>query len=175
VAFLWFRKMGRTISRGDSVTLLEPASGLKPGDVAFVLSKDDFGLWVTQDEKLFEEMDAKFIGESKPVKAARAAFVQSKGIGISERAITKQRVQFKHVTISEESREDIGKSIKRDIVNIARATETEFFPMQSGVRFPNEKCPNCTMRGICSNNPDLRDALVTRKQLNELDFGNESE
>ena len=92
-----------------------------------------------------------------------------------EYTVTKQRVQFKHVIISEESREDIGKSIKRDIVNIARATETEFFPMQSGVRFPNEKCPNCAMRGICSNNPDLRDALVTRKQLNELDFGNDSE
>ena len=175
VAFLWFRKMGRSISRGDSVTLLVNRDPFKAGDVAFVLAKDDFGLYLTQDEKLFKAMEAQFIGESKAVKAARAAFVQANGVSTAENIITKQRVQFKHVTISEESREDIGKSIKRDIVNIARATETDFFPMQSGVRFPNEKCPNCAMRGICSNNPDLRDALVTRKQLNELDFGNESE
>ena len=175
VAFLWFRKMGRSISRGDLVTVVSKDLAIPAGQTAFVLAKDDFGLWLTQNEKLFEEMDARFIGESKAVKAARMAFVQGAGISMSEFAVTKQRVQFKHVIITEESREDIGKSIKRDIVNIARATETEFFPMQSGVRFPNEKCPNCPMRGICSNNPDLRDALVTRKQLNELDFGNDSE
>jgi PD-(D/E)XK nuclease superfamily len=175
VAFLWFRKMGRAISRGDVVTILDSGLSIPAGQTAFVLAKDDFGLWLTQNEKLFEEMEAQFIGESKVVKAARASFIQAHGISVSERAITKQRVQFKAVTITEESREDIGKSIKRDIVNIARATETEFFPMQSGVRFPNEKCPNCAMRGICSNNPDLRDALVTRKQLTELDFGNEAE
>jgi PD-(D/E)XK nuclease superfamily len=175
VAFLWFRKMGRTISRGDVVTILGSGLAIPAGQTAFVLGQDAFGLWLTQNEKLFEEMDVKFIGESKIVKAARTAFVQANGISVTDSAVTKQRVQFKAVHITVESRKDIGKSIKRDIVNIARATETEFFPMQSGVRFPNEKCPNCAMRGICSNNPDLRDRLVERKQLNEIDFGNEAE
>jgi PD-(D/E)XK nuclease superfamily len=175
VAFLWFRKMGRDFKRGDSVTMLETVLPLKAGDGAFVLAKDDFGLYLTQNEALFEEMEKRFIGESKAVKVTRNEFIQAMGVSVSEKAVTKQRVQFKHVTITPESREDIGKSIKRDIVNIARATETEFFPMQSGVRFPNEKCPNCAMRGICSNNPDLRDQLVTRKQLNEIDFGNDVE
>jgi hypothetical protein len=77
--------------------------------------------------------------------------------------------------ITPESQEDIGRSIKRDVINIAAANEKGFWPMQSGVRFPNEKCPMCAMRGICSENPELRDTLVTRKQIEEIDFGTESE
>jgi len=31
------------------------------------------------------------------------------------------------------------------------------------------------MRGICANKPELRDTLLIRKQVDELDFGKESE
>ena len=78
-------------------------------------------------------------------------------------------------TITQESADDIGRSIKQDIVNIAAATEREFFPMQSGVRFPNEKCTFCAMRGICADRPELRDELLIRKQMDEFAFDNESE
>jgi radical SAM protein with 4Fe4S-binding SPASM domain len=97
------------------------------------------------------------------------------GKHVPESILTKQRVQFKMARITPASAEDIGRSIKRDVINIAAANEKEFWPMQSGVRFPNEKCPNCAMRGICSGNAELRDSLVTRKQLDEFDFGKESE
>ena len=175
VAFLWFRKTGRTISKGDTVTLLEAYAGLQPGDDAFVLAKDEFGVWVTQDQRVVDEIDAKFEGNSKAVKQARQEYVEAQSKHAPESAVTKQRVQFKMATITPESTEDIGRSIKRDIVNIASATEKDFFPMQSGVRFPNEKCPNCSMRGICSGKPELRDLLLVRKQLDEFDFGKESE
>lgn len=175
VAFLWFRKCGRTISKGDTVTFLEPYAGLNPGDDAMVLVKDDFGVWVTQNQQIVDEMDLKFVGESKAVKAARQQYIEANSKQAPERVITKQKVQFKLATITKESADDIGRSIKRDMINIASATEHEFFPMQSGVRFPNEKCPMCPMRGICANKPDLRDALLVRKQLDELDFGKESE
>ena len=176
VAFLWFRKMGRSISKGDSVTLLELYGGCKPGDEMIVLGKtllDEYVL--TPDQKVIDEMDAQFVGEKKEVKAARQEYVNTHGFVVPERAFTKQRVQFKMVVITPESAEDIGRSIKRDMIEIVNATEKEFFPMQSGVRFPNEKCPICAMRGICSNNPELRDMLVARKQLEEFDFGKESE
>lgn len=175
VAFLWFRKTGRTISKGDTVTLLEAYAGLQPGDDAFVLAKDEFGVWVTQDQRVVDEIDAKFEVNSKAVKQARQEYVEAQSKHAPESAVTKQRVQFKMATITPESTEDIGRSIKRDIVNIASATEKDFFPMQSGVRFPNEKCPNCSMRGICSGKPELRDLLLVRKQLDEFDFGKESE
>ena len=175
VAFLWFRKMGRSISRGDSATILEPYAGLAPGTDVIVMATDDFGLWVTADEKAYEEMSAQFIGEAKAVKLARQAFVEGESVHVVESVLTKQRVQFKMAVIPADSAEDIGRSIKRDVVNIAAANEKDFWPMQSGVRFPNEKCPNCAMRGICANNPELRDTLLVRKQLDEFDFGKESE
>lgn len=173
--FLWFRKCGRTISRGDVVTFLEPYAGYAPGSDLIVLATDDFGVWVTQNAALIEEMNTKFIGESKAVKAARQGWVSENAKMAPERVLTKQKVQFKAVVITPESAEDIGRSIKRDIINIAAATEKDFFPMQSGVRFPNEKCPMCPMRGICANRPELRDMLLVRKQLDEFDFGKESE
>lgn len=175
VAFLWFRKMGRDISRGDTVTLLESYGGMEPGADAIVLARDEFRLYLTQNQKVLDDMDAKFVGESKAVKAARQEYVLANSAAVPERCITKQRVQFKQATITKESAEDIGRSIMRDVVNIAAATESDFFPMQSGVRFPSEKCPNCAMRGICANRPELRDQLLVRKQLDEFDFGKESE
>ena len=175
VGFLWFRKMGREISKGDTVTLMEPYAGMEPGDDVFVLSQDEFGLWVTQNKQIVDEIDEKFVGKKKEVLAARQAYIEANASMVPEKVVTKQRVQFKMAEITKDSAEDIGRSVKRDIVNIAAATEKDFFPMQSGVRFPNEKCPNCAMRGICANKPELRDALLTRKQLDELDFGKESE
>lgn len=175
VAFLWFRKTGRTISKGDTVTLLDAYAGFQPGDDAFVLAKDEFGVWITQDQRVVDEIDAKFEGNSKAVKQARQEYIEAQSKHAPESAITKQRVQFKMAVIPQDSIEDIGRSIKRDIVNIASATEKDFFPMQSGVRFPNERCPNCAMRGICSGKPELRDLLLVRKQLDEFDFGKESE
>lgn len=175
VAFLWFRKMGREISKGDKATILDPYAGLTAGTDVTVLRTDDFGVWVTTEPKIEEEMNKLFVGSSKAVVAAKQQYVETNGKHVLANAITKQRVQFKMVTIPADSREDIGRSIKRDIVNIASANEKEFWPMQSGVRFPNEKCPNCAMRGICSGNSDMRDALLVRKQLDEFDFGKEAE
>jgi hypothetical protein len=174
-AFLWFRKMGRTITKGDTVTFLEPYAGYTPGDDLIVLAQDEFGVWVTPNADLGEELNKKFVGESKAVKAARQSWIAENSKMVPERLLTKQRVQFKQVFITKESAEDIGRSIKRDMINIVTATEKDFFPMQSGVRYPNEKCPNCPMRGICAGRSDLRDMLLVRKQMDELDFGKESE
>jgi len=141
-----------------------------------ILSKDGLGGWfVTPNQRVVDEIDGLFKGESKAVVAARTAHVEANGVLVPERVITKQKVQYKQVVISQESRDDIGKSIKRDIINIASATENDFFPMESGVRFPNEKCPMCAMRGICSGNAELRDLLLERKQLDELAFQADNE
>ena len=148
---------------------------MEPGDDVFVLSQDEFGLWVTQNKQIVDEIDEKFVGKKKEVLAARQAYIEANASMVPEKVVTKQRVQFKMAEITKDSAEDIGRSVKRDIVNIAAANEHDDWHMSSGVRFPNEKCPNCPMRGICANRPDLRDQLLVRKQLDELDFGKESE
>lgn len=175
VGFLWFRKVGRNISKGDSVTLLSTYANIEPGTDVFVLDSDDFGLWVTPDRQIVDEIDLKFAGQSKAVKTARQEYIQKNSSHVLECVVTKQKVQFKSAVITPESAEDIGRAIKRDVVNIVAATEKDFFPMQSGVRFPNEKCPICPMRGICADRPDLRESLLVRKQLDEFDFGKDSE
>ena len=157
------------------VTFLEPYADRQPGDDAIVLATDDFGVWVTSDAQIVKAMNEQFVGESKLVKAERQCFVEKNAKHAPERVITKQRVQFKSAIITSESADDIGRAIKRDMINIVNANEKEFWPMQSGVRYPNEKCPNCAMRGICANRPDLRDSLLVRIQTDELDFGKESE
>lgn len=178
VAFLWFRKMGRTISKGDSATILEPYAGFQPGDDVVVVLTDVFGVWIVHDDQtgadILEGLK-NYEGKSKAVEAQRLQYIELKCKHVPEAAITKQRVQFKAAVITPDSAEDIGRSIKRDMINIVNANDKDFWPMQSGVRFPNEKCPNCCMRGICSNQPELRDTLVVRRQLDELDFGKESE
>jgi hypothetical protein len=173
--FLWFHKCGRNISKGDTVTFLEDYAGYHPGDDVTVVSHDVFGLWVTQSEDLIKEYDEKFVGESKAVKSARGGWLDTNTKHVPERCITKQKIEFKHVVIPEESAMEIGRSIKRDMINIVKATETDFFPMQGGVRYPNDKCTNCPMRGICANRPELRDLLLVRKNLEELDFSVDSE
>lgn len=175
VAFEWFRKMGRSISRGDEVYFLEACGEYMPGASAMVLAKDDFGLWVTSEQKVFDEMAEKFIGESKAVKEGRQKFVEANAIFVQENKITKQRVQYKAAVISKESAEDKGSAIKKDIVDIVNANEKEMWSMDGGVRWPNDKCNMCCMRGICANQPELRDMLLVRKQLDEFEFSVESE
>lgn len=177
VAFLWFRKMGRSFSKGDSATVLETsaAGSLPAGTDVVVLGSDDFGIWVTPDEKIEAAMNGLFPDKKKATEAAKQAYIEANGKHVLEHNLTKQRVQYKEAIITPESAEDIGRAIKRDVINIAAANEKDFWPMQSGVRFPNEKCPNCEMRGLCADRPDLRDSLLVRIQLDELDFGKESE
>lgn len=175
VAFLWFRKMGRKIDGGDWVTFLEAYAGFQPGEEACVLATDDFGLWVVPNAAIREQMQKQFVGTKKEVVAARQAFVEANAKHSPVEKVTKQQIQFKHVVISPESSTDIGRLIKKTIIEIVAATENDYFPMQSGVRFPHEVCTHCQMRGICSDNPELRDMLVVRKQMEEIEFGQDSE
>lgn len=174
-AFLWFRKMGREISKGDMGTMLEAAAGLEPGTPIVVLSTDDFGVWVTTDPDIEANINKLFTDKKKATEAAKIAYIKANGKFIQENSMTKQRVQFQEVFVPVVSSQDIGRKIKKDMIEIESANRSDFWPMQSGVRFPHEKCPNCEMRGICSGNSKLRDTLLTRNQMDELDFGQDSE
>ena len=138
------------------------------------MAQDEFGVWVTDNAEALAGLD-QFVGKAKATEAARQAYIETNSKHVPERALTKQQVQFKEAFISQESAEDIGRSIKNDIFRIVTAKENDFYPMESGVRFPNEKCPTCAMRGICSGNDKLRDLILIRKQMDELDFGKEGE
>ena len=64
--------------------------------------------------------------------------------------------------ISEENREDIGKQIEHEIAQIVYAREENYYPMQSGVRWPNDKCQRCEMLGLCLNDKQLVEERLVR-------------
>jgi hypothetical protein len=59
-------------------------------------------------------------------------------------------------------RQEAADVIGNDIIRIVAANEKNFWPKEGGLRFPNDRCTRCEMRGICLNNHELRDALVER-------------
>lgn len=166
VGFLWFEKHSRTIS--DEVLLLKSQKGLEAGSILYVLDNDNSDVFssawfVAPTAALVEEIDKRFKGKKKKEDTeAKAAFIREHGISIHAEDLTTQRLYLETGKISEESRQDIGRQIADSILRIQFSNENNYWPLQSGVRFPNNKCVTCSMRGICTNNDKLRDELVTR-------------
>jgi|SRR5690348_2781836 len=169
VALLWLRKMSRDIDRGDTVTMLNPWNGLGIGVEVTVLDKDPNGsLWVTRDAQIVDGVKAR-AGKKKADEVIRRKYIEDYSLNVPANLVTKQRIEFGWARVTPESASDIGQSIKQDIVHIVAATENNFFPMQSGIRFPHDVCSMCEMRGICINKPELRDALVERKDGDDFE------
>jgi hypothetical protein len=170
VGFLWFGVKSRSLKKGDYVTVLQSLGEgeVSPGKVVVVLALDADeiplsppSLYVVDSEKILDEFET-IKGQSKEAKAARIAFRDQRSRIVPISAITRQEVEVVMATISEESREDMRKQIENDVIRIHAASKNDFWPMQSGVRFPHNPCPMCSMRGICSGNEKLRDELVVR-------------
>ena len=165
VGFLWFEKNGRTLKVGDEVILL---SGQHKGELAYIASTESDDVFeptlrVVTNPAILEDVEKQFKGKRKAEDvAAKAKAITENSFVVSAADVTKQRIYMDTATISEASQQDIMRQMERDIRDIRRCDEEDFWPMESGVRFPNDKCPSCVMRGICSGNDKLRDELVTR-------------
>lgn len=182
--FLWFKKNSRKIDPGDELLLLAPHKGLEAGSNVYVLASDDSdvfdsALLVTPDRSVLTEIAHQFKGKKKAADVeAKAAFIREHGISIPEEDLTAQRISLATAKISEDSCNDIKRQIAEDILRIQFSNTNDYWPMQSGVRFPNSKCTTCPMRGICSGNDKLRDELVTRgktldKKGYDIEWGDE--
>lgn len=168
VGFLWFGIKSRNLKKGDAITCIKTGRNVEAGATLFVLSEDKNDIPITppsiyvvphMDE--VEEFES-IKGASKEAKAAREKFIADFGVVVPISTITRQEIDVRMATISDESREDMRKQIEQDVIRIHHASESNFWPMQSGVRFPHNPCPICAMRGICSGNDKLRDELVVR-------------
>ncbi len=83
--------------------------------------------------------------------------------------LTKQLIQFASARIGKQELEDMGKVVGQVTVEMVVAHETDFYPMEPGLRFPSEKCVMCDMRFICSGDGDGRDRFLTRAGEEWLD------
>lgn len=192
VAFLWFVKTSRAIEKGSWISLLADAGKFRAGDRAVVIkfqeareaepadpekpkSKPKAALpeeiWIVHHTAVIEEMVSRCGGgQTKAEKEARDIFIRENATLVAKENITKQRIQFETANISLADRAEAATSIGHDIAQIVYANENNQWPKQGGVRFPNNKCGFCSMRGICLNNAELRDELVERKddELKEI-------
>jgi PD-(D/E)XK nuclease superfamily protein len=188
VAFLWFVKHGHDIERRSRVTLLERVEGIAAGTELFVLGYDKpEKTKVKKGEDVpspfvpvSNEIIRVYLGDAKAVnlyydhvrglsansaayKEAAHTFFQARFvISCQPNQITKQRLQFVAARLDEETINEVGRGVGQDTVEMVRAHNENFYRKTGGVRFPNNKCNFCEMRGICSGDAELRDSLLTR-------------
>ena len=172
--FLWFEICSRSLGVGDEVTLLEGVYNVigpkeyKAGQKMFVLA-EDFNVIPLVPESVYLVDKSELVDNLKAIKGRKATdkadrieYVQKHGIPVPISSLTVQSIEVRTATITQESRDDMQKQIESDVVRIVNASEQNFWPMQSGVRWPNDRCTQCCMRGICTGNDALRDELVSR-------------
>lgn len=176
VAFLWFVKAKGFPKKGDSVVLLEDVGDWKAGRSLEVVKV------VEADTTKSEEVSTAVVGDPAVVQVMDAALAEIKGKGSTEKKaevsaayledgririvplsdVTKVRLQWVEAVVPEKDLPDAGQQIGNKTIQIKTAYETNFFPKTGGVRFPNQKCPMCRMRGLCLNRQDLVDQLLVK-------------
>ena len=113
--------------------------------------------------KQLGEATKGMVGSSNIYKETAAKFFQARFvIAAKPEQVTKQRLQFASTRISEIAVQEMGQSIGRTTIEMVRAHNDGFYAMQGGIRFPQNKCTWCEMRGICADIPELRDELLVR-------------
>lgn len=170
VGFLWLGVERRKLEAGKEVTLLSDIGSLKKGNDVTIISLDfkeipttPESVYVTDDKDVLKALSL-MEGRKAIDKENKLKFIQTNGTIVPVSEITRQTVEVNMATISDDSREDIKRQIEQDVIRITNAFENDFWPMQGGVRYPNNKCVTCPMRGICTGNNDLRDELLERTE-----------
>lgn len=173
VGFINLVKVSRSLKTGTVVTLLEGVQDLKAGSEAVIAKiydpEEDVALVqpapytiLTADE--YEAMNVE-IGDkpqSKQGKLNKTTFLARVGRNVHESAFTKQKFQFLTAYIDDEAQQEVAKQIGHDVAQIYHSNQDSFWPKKGGVRYPNNKCVTCSMRGLCLGNAQLRDELLVR-------------
>ena len=175
VAFLWFVKRGHELKRDDQVALLQQVGGVPAGTTLYVLGFDE-------DESISNRVFLGNIGDLKELELAtkglrgkqlsqvkQTFFADPDILRCCTASVTKQRLQFVAVRLTETELDEVGRRVGFDTVQMVEAHRTGFYPKLGGIRFPNQKCNFCEMRGICLDRPELRDELLTRAGEEWLD------
>lgn len=192
VAFLWFQKMGLTLSKGDVVSSLENGQKyvvasvekdvngnpenvrLFPSAEAMEKFKEDaakvFAVEETLDNelkglrgKVREAKKAEQVGMRETLQKAHDEALRLAGLVIlpADR-VTKQRIQFAAARLTQKDIDNAGKNVGQVTVQMVHSEKTNYYPQTGGIRWPQNRCVNCCMRGICANKPELVEELLTK-------------
>jgi hypothetical protein len=185
VAFLWLVKGRPSFKHGDTISLLEDAGNFKAGQelvvAKFTSPKDAVVVsegvkaspavpWLLlagttevvrkMDEEL-EKISGK--GSKERTEALYAEYAaDGRLVYASQDGVSKTRLQFLEATIPDKDIPEAGQFIGHRMLQIKSSVESNFFPKTGGLRFPNQKCPSCRMRGLCLGRQDLVDQLLVK-------------
>jgi len=157
VAFLNFVKGGSSFEKGDRATSLIDG---KEFIVAFADSTTNTALLLTA------EIYARYAQEVSGVKGnalkeIKARYTCLGGPMTPIADITKCRLQFLTTTIPDDMIAEAGQDEGQKMVEIVDCHERNYWPQDGkGIRFPNNKCTICPMRGICTGDDKLRDEML---------------
>src|SRR6266550_6545424 len=101
-------------------------------------------------------------GQTKEEKEKRLAFIHTNATLVDKSILTKQKIQFVQGHIGLNEQLEASKRIAHDTVQIVYSNNENYWPKQGGIRFPQDNCTRCQMRGICLSNQPLSDTLIYR-------------
>jgi hypothetical protein len=129
VALLGFKKTGRSLRKGSSVTLLGNAykGGIvnirelyfKAGDEAVIAKVEKDSSWIVINESLIDNY-------------------KEFGIPVPNYILTRQRLQFISGRVSEQSAMEAGEIAARQIVQIVNSWKNNSWPNTFGIRYPQD-------------------------------------
>jgi hypothetical protein len=170
-AFLWFTKsIVDSFQKGVEVTFLTSTADWTSGDKATIFKYDE----ETKTALLSSEAGLQKIAEMLAEVKGKGSTERKEAI-IQERIMfgdlltahsdnfTKQKVQFLAVVINDEAKQEAGDQIAKDLVEIHAAHQTDSWPRNPGVRFPDTRCLYCSHRGLCLGDKSLVDQLLVQK------------
>lgn len=169
VAFLWFVKGRPGLKKGDQITALYDVGSFKAGDSALVLQSTDDGVYFLSSEHFTEYEKASAGLRGKVADALRERTKETLASVAPTNFVTKCRLQFAATHISAEDMKEAGEAIGAEIAEIHMANEKGWWPKEPSIRFPDQKCKFCALRGNCLGDKKLRDDLVVRLDEDWLD------
>jgi PD-(D/E)XK nuclease superfamily len=177
---IYFQKVSRSLEKGSEAALLENVpiddfSWHKAGSTVFVAAMDKGDeaaprdlAWIVSSESELEKMDAAQgfkngkLEQTNAAKERKLTWLKENAVRVPTNFLTKQKLHFVTAYISAADQEEAARQIGQDVAAITHANAENWWPKQGGVRFPNNRCCTCQMRGICLQNNELRDTLVWR-------------
>lgn len=170
VAFLWFSKGRPNLKMGDVVSLLQTSGKWTDGDTVSIFKMDHETQEVLVGTAEDIEDADKLLGEiiGKGSTARKEELVQelistARLVRVPRSYLTKCRLQYVEAYIDAEARRETGEDVGNQILRIQDSALRNFWPRDGGIRWPDDRCKSCAMRGICLKNDNLRDQLVQLK------------
>lgn len=177
-AFLWFKKTGRSLSKGTSVTLLVDAGPFKAGEEAVIAQVVKEGVWVLRNDYFMGEMDKAqgrkkdgALEQTNAAKERKSIWLVQNASLIPEDAVTRQRVQFNAGRVTDNDIEDAAYIAGRQIREISSlwASKIPRWPNTFGVKFPSDDTNDPYFRAFVDNDLVYREENFTKSEEENFD------